>query len=57
MVITDLAVISFDRTGNAPPTLLEVAPGVSVEEVVAKTDFELQIPSGGPATMRYAGYD
>ncbi|HZM34764.1 MAG TPA: 3-oxoacid CoA-transferase subunit B [Burkholderiales bacterium] len=41
LVVTELAVIAFPG-GRA--TLLETAPGVSVEQVVASTDAKLAIP-------------
>src|SRR6478609_9092748 len=40
MVVTDLAVISFKA---ATATLLETAPGVSVEDVLAATEAELTV--------------
>ena len=42
LVVTELAVISF-AGGRA--TLLETAPGVSVQQVVAATEAELIVPS------------
>ncbi len=45
LVVTELAVISFPE-GHA--TLLETAPGVSVEEVIAATEAELVVPAGVP---------
>jgi acetate CoA/acetoacetate CoA-transferase beta subunit len=41
MVVTELAVISF-QSGKA--TLLETAPGVSVQQVLAFTEAELVVP-------------
>jgi acetate CoA/acetoacetate CoA-transferase beta subunit len=41
LVVTDLAVIAFPG-GRA--TLLETAPGVTVEQVLAATDAELRVP-------------
>jgi acetate CoA/acetoacetate CoA-transferase beta subunit len=41
LVVTDLAVIGF-ADGRA--TLLETAPGVTVEQVLASTDAELRVP-------------
>jgi acetate CoA/acetoacetate CoA-transferase beta subunit len=40
MVVTDLAVISFK---DATATLLETAPGVSVQDVLAATEAQLTI--------------
>eukprot|EP01013_Petalomonas_cantuscygni_P025875 TRINITY_DN47_c0_g1_i1.p1 TRINITY_DN47_c0_g1~~TRINITY_DN47_c0_g1_i1.p1 ORF type:complete len:513 (+),score=131.25 TRINITY_DN47_c0_g1_i1:66-1604(+) len=54
--ITDLCVIEFDRTGHVPPTLTELMPGVTEEEVRAKTGFELRVPADGVTPMRFAGY-
>jgi acetate CoA/acetoacetate CoA-transferase beta subunit len=45
LVVTDLAVISF-RQGRA--TLLETAPGVTVDDVLAKTDASLIVPEQVP---------
>ena len=46
LVVTDMAVIGFPE-GRA--TLLETAPGVSVEQVVAATEAQLTVPSSVPA--------
>jgi acetate CoA/acetoacetate CoA-transferase beta subunit len=45
LVVTELAVIAFPE-GRA--TLVETAPGVSVEQVVASTDAELDLPQDAP---------
>lgn len=45
LVVTDMAVIGFPE-GRA--TLLETAPGVTVEQVVAATEGQLVIPSSVP---------
>jgi acetate CoA/acetoacetate CoA-transferase beta subunit len=45
LVVTELAAISF-RTGKA--TLLETAPGVSVEQVLAATEAKLVVPDNVP---------
>ncbi|WP_329348567.1 CoA transferase subunit B [Streptomyces sp. NBC_01261] len=42
-VITDLGVIDVSPEGLV---LIETAPGVSVEEIVAKTDAKLTVPEG-----------
>jgi acetate CoA/acetoacetate CoA-transferase beta subunit len=46
LVVTELAVIGFPD-GHA--TLLETAPGVSAEQVVAATEAQLAVPAGIPA--------
>ncbi|MGO9916397.1 MAG: 3-oxoacid CoA-transferase subunit B [Isosphaeraceae bacterium] len=51
LVVTDMAVISF-RQGRA--TLLETAPGVTVDDVLAKTDATLIVPETVPV-MRFDG--
>src|SRR3954451_19292408 len=48
LVVTDMAVIAFPG-GKA--TLLEIAPGISVAEVMAVTDAELVIPDRVPSMM------
>jgi acetate CoA/acetoacetate CoA-transferase beta subunit len=45
LVVTDMAVIGFPD-GRA--TLLETAPGVSVEQVVAATQAQLVVPDKVP---------
>ncbi|PLK50317.1 3-oxoacid CoA-transferase subunit B [Uliginosibacterium sp. TH139] len=45
LVVTDMAVIDF---ANGRARLLETAPGVSVAEVVAATEAELEIPADVP---------
>lgn len=48
-VITDLAVLGFDRDTRSM-TLESVHPGVTTEQVVAETGFELLMPSSVPTT-------
>ena len=43
LVITDLAVFTVARRGEAALTLVELAPGVSVDEVHAKTEAHFSI--------------
>src|SRR5499426_262986 len=45
LVVTELAVIGFP---DGHPTLVETAPSVSVDDVVANTDVELVIPEKVP---------
>lgn len=45
LVVTDMAVIGFPE-GKA--TLLETAPGVSVEQVLAQTEAQLAVPASVP---------
>jgi 3-oxoacid CoA-transferase subunit B len=45
LIITDLAVISVDRKAGGL-TLIELAPGVTVDEVVTKTGAPLAIEIG-----------
>jgi 3-oxoacid CoA-transferase subunit B len=45
LVITDLAVFQIDRKGSAKPKLLELAPGVTLEEITAKTEAEFDAPA------------
>ena len=46
MVISELGVFSVDKTGDGGVTLVELADGVSVEEVKAKTKAKLSIAPG-----------
>jgi 3-oxoacid CoA-transferase subunit B len=43
LIITDLAVMSVDKTGDAGLTLLECAPGVSLDELRQKTGCAFQV--------------
>jgi acetate CoA/acetoacetate CoA-transferase beta subunit len=45
LVITDLAAIGF---ANGHATLLERAPGVSLSDIKASTEAELEIPDNVP---------
>jgi acetate CoA/acetoacetate CoA-transferase beta subunit len=45
LVVTELAVISFP---DGKATLLETAPGVSVEQVLAATEAKLVVPADVP---------
>jgi acetate CoA/acetoacetate CoA-transferase beta subunit len=46
LVVTELAVVSF---ANGRATLVETAPGVSVEQVLAATEAALEVPGQVPA--------
>ena len=43
MVISELGVFSIDRRGDAGMALVELAPGVTLDEVRAKTEAEFRI--------------
>ena len=45
LLITDLAVFELDRKGSAAPKLLELAPGVGLDEVRAKTEAAFEAPA------------
>jgi 3-oxoacid CoA-transferase subunit B len=46
MVITDLAVFNIDRKGGGGMTLIELAPGVTVDEVKRKTQATFKVAAG-----------
>jgi 3-oxoacid CoA-transferase subunit B len=43
LVISDLGVFQIDKKGNGPIQVLELAPGVSLDEVRAKTEAALDV--------------
>ena len=43
IVITDLGVFAIDKTGGGGMALIETAPGVSVEEIRAKTEADFRV--------------
>jgi 3-oxoacid CoA-transferase subunit B len=43
MVITDLGVFTIDKKGSGGMTLTEVAPGVTVDEIKAKTEGAFRV--------------
>ena len=45
LLITDLAVFAIDKHGGGGLTLIETAPGVSVEEIRAKTEPDFKVAS------------
>jgi 3-oxoacid CoA-transferase subunit B len=46
-VITDLGVFSIDKKGGSGMTLIELADGVTVEEIKAKTQAEFKVDLNG----------
>jgi 3-oxoacid CoA-transferase subunit B len=46
MVITDLAVFTIDKAGSKGMTLIELAPGVTLDEIKAKTEATYQVAVG-----------
>jgi 3-oxoacid CoA-transferase subunit B len=46
MVITDLAVFTVDRKGGSGMALIELAPGVTVDEVKRKTEANFSVAKG-----------
>jgi 3-oxoacid CoA-transferase subunit B len=43
MVVTDLAVFTIDKHGNEGMALIELADGVTLDEVKAKTEAEFRV--------------
>ena len=43
LVITDLAVFSIDKGGKTGMTLIELAPGVTIDEIKSKTEANFKI--------------
>jgi 3-oxoacid CoA-transferase subunit B len=43
MVITDLGVFTIDRKGSGGMTLVEIAPGTSVDEIKSKTEANYRV--------------
>ncbi|MDR3514785.1 MAG: CoA transferase subunit B [Azospirillaceae bacterium] len=46
LIISDLAVFAVDKHGDGGLTLLELAPGVTIHEIAAKTEPSFRIASG-----------
>jgi len=46
MVITDLAVFTIDRRHGAGMTLIEIAPGVTPDEIKRKTEATYKVAAG-----------
>jgi 3-oxoacid CoA-transferase subunit B/3-oxoadipate CoA-transferase beta subunit len=49
LVITDLGVFELDKRGGKTPRLLETAPGVTVDEIRAKTEAPFDVAIGQKA--------
>ena len=47
LVITDLGVFAIDKKGGTGMTLIELADGVTVEEIKAKTQAEFKVALNG----------
>lgn len=43
LVITDLGVFEIDKKGNSPMKLIELATGVNLEEITAKTEADFEV--------------
>jgi 3-oxoacid CoA-transferase subunit B len=43
MVITDLGVFTIDKAGNGGMTLIELASGVSLDEITKKTEAKFKV--------------
>jgi 3-oxoacid CoA-transferase subunit B len=43
MIITDLGVFTVDRKGSGGMTLIEIAPGVSLDEIKSKTEADYRV--------------
>ena len=53
MVITDLGVFTIDRKGGGM-TLIELAPGVTLDEITQKTEAKFHRRSEAEALRRFA---
>jgi 3-oxoacid CoA-transferase subunit B len=49
MVITDLGVFAIDKKGNGGMTLVEIAPGVSEDEIRSKTEASFKVAAAKAA--------
>jgi 3-oxoacid CoA-transferase subunit B len=47
LVITDLGVFAIDKRGGSGITLIELADGVTVDEIKAKTQADFKVVSNG----------
>lgn len=53
MVITEMAVFTFSKTGpEAPPLLAEIAPGVTLDQVKEATGFEFTVADPLPVMLQ-----
>jgi 3-oxoacid CoA-transferase subunit B len=46
LVITDLGVFAIDKKGGSGMTLIELADGVTVDEIKAKTQADFKVAAG-----------
>ena len=46
MVITDLGVFSIDKHGSDGMTLIELAEGVTLDEITSKTEATFKVAAG-----------
>jgi 3-oxoacid CoA-transferase subunit B len=51
MVITDLGVFTIDKKGGGGMALVELAPGVSADEIRAKTEADYRVSLGSGAKV------
>jgi len=51
MVVTDLGVFTIDKKGSGGMTLIELAPGVTVDEITKKTQPKFKV---GPQVRQAA---
>ena len=54
MVITDLGVFAIDKKGGGM-TLIELAPGVTLDEIAAKTEATYRVAVNQPSEAAVAG--
>ena len=55
LVITDLGVFTIDKHGDRGMALIELAPGVSLEEIAAKTEASYKTALNQPSSAAAAG--
>ena len=55
LVITDLGVFTIDKHGLRGMALIELAPGVTLDEIVAKTEANYRVALNEPSEAAVAG--